>query len=141
CIPETKSTSQGGSIQIFANGSFNYTPANDFVGTDTVQYTMKDSNDNTAFATVSFVVFAGDTVYASLVTEDNEQFNECDYDPQEERLFDGNAIASKYRVSFYSDSAKTIPLDVTDYGIQIILKYDQTGGNPHTGQNLFSVSG
>lgn len=138
CVPETKTTSQGGSIQINSNGSFIYTPAVDFVGTDTVQYTMKDSNDNTAIGTASFVVFAGSMVYATLDTEEADQFLECDYNSNEEVVFGGNVIAEKYRVRFYSDSGKTIPLDVTNYGIDIILKYDQTNGNPHTGQYQYN---
>lgn len=138
-IPETKSTDEGGSIQILSNGSFTYTPASNFVGVDTVEYTMKDSNDDEDSAIIQIDVFAGQTVYASLSVTESEQFHECDYDESQPQEFGGNVSARKFVVNFYSDAGKTTPLDVTGYNINLILRYDQTGDNAHTGQYGFSL--
>lgn len=140
CIPETKSTPYGGNIQIFANGSFIYETPTDYVGNDPVQYTMKDSNNNTANGTVTFQIFEGSTVYASFGAIDNQQVLECDYDPSQETIYGGNVRIEKYRINFWADSAKTIPLDISNYGLQIKIEYDQTGDGAHSGSETIDMT-
>lgn len=41
-VPDTFPTERNGSVEIAANGSFTYTPAADFEGVDTFQYTITD---------------------------------------------------------------------------------------------------
>ena len=49
-------TSQGGAIQFAADGSYTYTPAADFLGTDTVGYTAEDAFGSQVSATLSIAV-------------------------------------------------------------------------------------
>jgi lipopolysaccharide export system protein LptA len=49
-------TSQGGTIQFAADGSYTYTPPADFAGTDTVGYTAQDPFNNQVSATLSITV-------------------------------------------------------------------------------------
>lgn len=142
CIPETKSTPNGGNIQIFSNGSFIYQTPPNYVGNDPVQYTMKDSNNNTANGTVTFEIFAGSTVYASFDSTYDQQVIECDYDPSQEKIYGGNVRIEIYSVKFWADSAKTIPLDVTNYGIDVTINYVQTGDGAHNGsETINNVTG
>src|SRR5262249_17869920 len=50
-------TAQGGAIVLAANGSFTYTPATNFTGTDTFRYRITNANGNST-ATVTFTVIA-----------------------------------------------------------------------------------
>ena len=52
---ETKTTANGGTVTINANGSFEYTPAANFFGTDTFTYTVSDGS-LTSTATVTLTV-------------------------------------------------------------------------------------
>ncbi|MCC6572251.1 MAG: cadherin-like domain-containing protein [Planctomycetes bacterium] len=57
CTAETLATVQGGSVQIFPQGDFIYTPPTDFIGDDAFVYHVKNGNgESTGFAGV--VVFA-----------------------------------------------------------------------------------
>jgi VCBS repeat-containing protein len=51
-------TAQNGTIDLLADGSYTYTPAQDFNGTDTVTYTVKDSAGETATGTLAITVDA-----------------------------------------------------------------------------------
>ena len=50
-------TPNGGVFELFANGDYLYTPATDFIGTETVQYTISDGNGGSDTATVYLTVF------------------------------------------------------------------------------------
>jgi Ca2+-binding RTX toxin-like protein len=52
----TINTAQGGTVDIAVDGSFVYTPAPDFNGTDSFDYTVSDGNGGTATATVTLQV-------------------------------------------------------------------------------------
>jgi hypothetical protein len=49
-------SAQGGTVAVNANGSFTYTPPNNFTGNDTFTYTITDSNAQTNTATVKIRV-------------------------------------------------------------------------------------
>lgn len=49
-------TSDGGTVSLFADGSFNYTPADGFTGVDTFVYESSDGNGNVTTATVRITV-------------------------------------------------------------------------------------
>ena len=54
---ETKATTQGGSVTLFADGSFHYTPdAGDSGITDTFTYTLQDGSGGTDTATVTITI-------------------------------------------------------------------------------------
>ena len=48
---------QGSTVEIFDDGSYTYQPANDFVGTEQLVYTIDDGNGGTDDATLSLTVF------------------------------------------------------------------------------------
>ena len=52
----TLATAEGGTVVMAADGSFTYTPATDFHGTDSFGYTVKDGIGGTAAATVTLDV-------------------------------------------------------------------------------------
>ena len=53
----TVATPNGGTVEIFDDGSYTYTPANDFVGTEHLEYTIDDGNGGTDVATLYLSVF------------------------------------------------------------------------------------
>ena len=55
-VLETVSSLQGGTVVILANGNFTYTPASNFVGNDSFNYTLSDSNGNTNVGLVNVAV-------------------------------------------------------------------------------------
>ncbi len=73
-IPGTFSTAQGGTIQIAADGSYTYTPAADFNGVDSVDYTVTDGNFTdvgTLTITVTPVNDAPTVIDSSVVTDED----------------------------------------------------------------------
>ncbi|MBL1146194.1 MAG: tandem-95 repeat protein [Proteobacteria bacterium] len=53
---ETVTSAQGGTVTLLANGDFTYTPATDFVGQDSFDYTVSDGNGGTDTGTVTITV-------------------------------------------------------------------------------------
>ena len=54
--PATLTTAQGGTVVLLENGDFTYTPAENFNGTDSFNYTLDDGNGGTAVGNVSLTV-------------------------------------------------------------------------------------
>ena len=108
--PETKATANGGTVQIFADGNFTYTPPNGFTGIDQFNYTVHNPNGSkVGLAKVSVLPI----IYVKLTTSDN-QVNGHLGDPSYSRSRD-------YILNFYSDSAGTIPLNVSGLGFRVII--------------------
>ena len=55
--PVTITTKNGGIVEISADGSYTYTPAEGFIGTDSFEYSVSDGNGGTDPATVTLGVF------------------------------------------------------------------------------------
>ena len=53
----TVTTDSGGSLQIFSDGSYVYTPATDFIGTESVEYSINDGNGGIDVAAIHLSVF------------------------------------------------------------------------------------
>ena len=112
CTAETKATAHGGSVQIFADGKFTYTPPANFVGQDSFTYTVWNVNGSgTGTATIGVVP----EVFVKLVTNDSKTIGRM-----------GQPYYAKtrdYWVYFYKDSAGTIPLDVDiSWGLKINIR-------------------
>ena len=108
--PETKATANGGTVQIFADGNFTYTPPNGFTGIDQFNYTVHNPNGSkVGLAKVSVLPI----IYVKLTTSDN-QVNGHIGDPFYSRSRD-------YTLNFYSDSAGTIPFNVSGLGFRVIM--------------------
>lgn len=132
CIPETKATEEGGSVQIYANGSFVYTPPAGYVGEDGFSYTLKDANDNTDVGHVNITVFEKSQVYVRYSEESVEDYDIQGFcmpfpgSPPTEEVIGSKTVFDLY-VKFYSDALGTVPLNVSGYGIHVKLKQTRTG--------------
>ena len=108
--PETKATANGGTVQIFADGNFTYTPPNGFTGIDQFNYTVHNPNGSkVGLAKVSVLPI----IYVKLTTSNN-QVNGHIGDPFYSKSRD-------YTLNFYSDSAGTIPFNVSGLGFRVII--------------------
>ena len=108
--PETKATVNGGTVQIFDDGNFTYTPPNGFTGIDQFNYTVHNPNGSkVGLAKVSVLPI----IYVKLTTSDN-QVNRHIGDPIYSKSRD-------YTLNFYSDSAGTIPFNVSGLGFRVII--------------------
>ena len=108
--PETKATANGGTVQIFADGNFTYTPPNGFTGIDQFNYIVHNPNGSkVGLAKVSVLPI----IYVKLTTSDNKVNGHI-----------GAPLYSKsrdYTLNFYSDSAGTIPFNVSGLGFRVII--------------------
>lgn len=108
--PETKATANGGTVQIFADGNFTYTPPNGFTGIDQFNYTVHNPNGSKiGLAKISVLP----QIYVKLVTSDlkiNGHISDQVYSESKD-----------YTLYFYSDSAGTIPFNVSGFGFRVII--------------------
>ena len=108
--PETKATANGGTVQIFADGNFTYTPPNGFTGIDQFNYTVHNPNGSkVGLAKVSVLPI----IYVKLTTSDNQVNGHLGI------LFYRRSM--DYTLNFYSDSAGTIPFNVSGLGFRVII--------------------
>ncbi len=68
-VAGTFTTTEGGTLILASDGSYTYTPASGFTGTDTVDYTLTDGN-LTDTGTLSIEVFPPTTVTINSISED-----------------------------------------------------------------------
>jgi beta-glucanase (GH16 family) len=85
-VAATIKTAHGGTVVQNANGTFTYTPATNFVGTDSYNYTLEDTANLTAIGTVAFTVTAAASTAPVTKTDD---FTSSENDP----MF-GNVLAN-----------------------------------------------
>lgn len=125
-VAETKATDQGGSVIIYANGSFVYTPPTSPPSLpidDTFTYTVKDINDNMDQGEVTITVFEAQDVYVSLVLVDETTSSIIENCSGPAQIV-GEQTKQRWELRFFSDILKTIPLDVTGYGLIVRVRYD-----------------
>ena len=109
---ETKATTQGGSVTINADGTFVYTPLTGFVGNDSFNYTVANSNGS-AVGIVNISVLP--TIFVRLTF--NDQTNHG-------HVGDGEYYRTRdYILNFYSDAGIT-PIDVTGMNFKVKIKQD-----------------
>ena len=129
--PETKATANGGTVQIFADGNFTYTPPNGFTGIDQFNYIVHNPNGSkVGLAKVSVLPI----IYVKLTTSDN-QVNGHIGDPFYSRSRD-------YTLNFYSNSAGTIPFDVTGKNFRVKIKEVQNiddNGTTFSNTNIYET--
>lgn len=147
CIAETKATTAGGSVTINTNGSFVYTPLTDYVGADSFTYTLKDSNDNTDEGTVNITVEERVAVYLKYTESDyvNEDiYEDCTVEgggEGDEHTLVGTQDKMTQHIKFYSDALGLIPLDITGYGLIVIMRRTRSGDGAGTSDFNIPVSG
>ena len=129
--PETKATANGGTVQIFADGNFTYTPPNGFTGIDQFNYIVHNPNGSkVGLAKVSVLPI----IYVKLTTSDN-QVNGHIGDPFYSSSMD-------YTLNFYSNSAGTIPFDVTGKNFRVKIKEVQNiddNGTTFSNTNIYET--
>ena len=128
---ETKATTQGGSVTINADGTFVYTPLTGFVGNDSFNYTVANSNGS-AVGIVNISVLP--TIYVKLTTNDQTNVGHIG-EPVFYRTRD-------YILNFYSDDGIT-PIDVTGMNFKVKLKHVisiiSNEGIPSGGTNIYET--
>lgn len=138
----TVSSTQGGTVTLYANGQFQYVPPTGFTGTDYFNYTVSNGA-GTAVGTVTMTVLP--QVYVKLSTCCGSTANyyiSCSGTPS----IKGSTSMRDYTVSFYSNSAGTTPYDVTGLGLVVNLRRQISGYNSDGDNNTdvttgYSVSG
>src|SRR5262249_31161410 len=66
------STATNGTLTLSANGSFAYTPANNFTGSDSFTYKANDGLANSGVATVTLTVISGGALFFDNFTRTND---------------------------------------------------------------------
>jgi Ca2+-binding RTX toxin-like protein len=79
-------TAQGGTVTLLANGDFTYTPALDFAGQDSFDYTVSDGNGGTDTGTVTITVEAAIENTAPIAQDDS-------FTGTEDAAITGNVLA------------------------------------------------
>ena len=146
-VPEIKATEEGGSVQIYASGSFVYTPPVDYIGADGFDYTLKDSNDNTDVGHVVITVFEKSDVYVRFAEVNSRNVDMemgCPGEggggtPTTEVVGNNDLVDQVFE--YYSDPAGTVPLDVTGYGILLKMRRTRTGDFAGVSNYDISASG
>lgn len=105
---ETKATTAGGSVVINTDGTFIFTPLTGFVGNDSFDYTVNNSNGSDV-GTAKIAVIP--TIYVKLTTNDLTTSGK----PVTRRTQD-------YILNFYSDSAGLNPLNVTGLNFKVKIR-------------------
>ena len=128
---ETKPTTQGGTVLINNDGTFTYTPPTDFMGLDTFNYTVLNLNGS-GIGVVKIAVLP--TIYVKMTTND-QTINGNTSDPYYYRSRD-------YILNFFSDSAGTIPFDVTGKNFRVKIKEFQNiddNGTTFSNTNIYET--
>lgn len=139
---ETKATTSGGSVTIQANGDFEYNPPLDFTGDDSFGYTL-NSNGETDTGSVSINVFVTVPVWVSLV-ETPEGFENISENCGGNMSIVGEQNYSDFTLYFWSNSGKTVPLNVNGYGLGIKVRHlqEDVNNNSEGDQNiLLTIAG
>lgn len=129
-------TTNGGQINVANDGHFFYNPGAGFTGTDTFNYSLVASDGTTILssATIYFTVHV--MIYVKLARI-NDTFKprtaQCPTN-----TYGGYSRTATFRLSFFSNSAGTAPLDTTGMNARIFYD-DVTTYNfpPTTGQDSF----
>ena len=128
---ETKATTQGGSVTINTDGTFVFTPLTGFVGNDSFDYTVANSNGS-AVGLVKIAVLP--TIYVKMTTNDQTNFGHI-----------GDAVFYRtrdYILNFYSDAGIT-PVNVTGMNFKVKIKQvisSVSGGVPSGSTTIFETS-
>ena len=134
--PETKATANGGTVQIFDDGNFTYTPPNGFTGIDQFNYIVHNPNGSkVGIAKVSVLPI----IYVKLIENDEKFINHTDYcngipssDLEDQK--------SDFTLYFFSDSLGTIPFDVTGLNFKVKIKESTFINQTNTSNILYQTS-
>jgi len=131
-IAETKTTDQGGTVAINADGSFTYTPPLNYLGMDSFDYDVT----NGTFTTTGLVkVKINPPVYIDFVYTENSniaQIRDCPIEipegpPSTAPISTGGFTRTgTYHLYFYQDGGKTVPYDTTGLGMTVQIHRKQT---------------
>lgn len=116
--PETKATTQGGSVTINNDGTFTYTPAFNFIGIDSFEYTAINAYGTaTGTATVNVI----EPIYIRLVKE-NKKFKSIPiYCGDNFPTIGGSETTEDIALYFYENSQGLILKDVTGLNLRALV--------------------
>lgn len=119
-VPINKATDKGNNVVIHADGTFTFVPVTGFVGKDSFTYTAKTDNETKEENVVINVV---NNIYVNKITR-TVSFNELTDICNQVIKIVGSETRSEDVLYFYSDAAKTIPIDVTGLGLRVSIDID-----------------
>lgn len=131
--PESKATTQGGAVVIYADGTFDYVPPSTFIGKDTFTYEVSNGA-GTDIGTVTINVMPN--IYVRMDREDYK-YTPITINCGGFMQPGGEQETSDYRLSFYSNPGGTVPFDVAGLGLKVSLNqgYRNTSGGSYTYYN------
>lgn len=115
---QTKPTTGGGTVTIAVDGTFVYTPATGFTGVDTFDYTVSNGT-GTDTGTVNITVLP--PIYVSLIASDYKS-TRLRINCGGASIPGGDQVTQDFVLSFYSDLAGTVPMDVTGLGLTVHVR-------------------
>ena len=119
CTAETKATALGGTVQIFSDGNFIYTPPSGVQNQqDSFTYTVSNGiRSNVGTAVVNIIP----PIYVKLVTSDPKVVGHAG-EPVWIRTRD-------YSVYYYSDAGGTVPFNVSGLNFRVKINENHSGNN------------
>jgi hypothetical protein len=127
-LAQTVPTVMGGSVTIGSAGGFTYTPPTNYTGPDTFIYTASNGTGNDQ-ATVTINVLPVIYVRLQQTSMNHGQLTQMCGDPPFS-TDGGDYWQGTFKLFFYSNSAGTIPLNVTGLGLNVNLRIT---GSPISG--------
>ena len=116
-VPENKATTQGGTVTINGDGSFTYNPPAGFIGVDTFTYTLSNGTETT---TGNVTMHVWPDIYVKFVQSNiinTDQSQNCAGSP----TYSGFTTTANYDLSFFSDSAGTVPFNVSGINFAVSI--------------------
>jgi len=127
------SSVHGGTVVVNSDGSFTYTPAAGYAGSDSFTYTVTDGAGHAAVGTVSIDVRVRQMVYVKLVQTVTEThpipFGSSCTTPDYRSKQQLSSVVAYY----YSNSAGTLPFDISHYNLTIYYKRGTVTNYPSPG--------
>ena len=141
--PAVVTTPNGGTVEIFENGSYFYTPANDFIGTESVIYTISDGNGGTDTATLILSVndnppVAQDDINATetdIPVSGNVLTNDTDPNPNDDLMVvdPSTGLAAAGAVTITTTSGGTVVVNPDG-------SYEYTPASGFSGEDTFEYT-
>lgn len=127
-VPGIFATTQGGSVELFTDGAFVYTPPFNFEGTDHFDYTITNGTlTDSATETVHVLPLVYIRLEKTAFTYGRVD-RVCGYPPAIEDA--GPFESGTFTLHFFSNPAGTIPMDVTGLNLSV---YVQANGITYSG--------
>lgn len=126
--PEVKATTQGGSVTINGDGTFTFTPASNFIGIDSFDYTVLNAFGSDVGTVLINII---EPIYVRLVKENNK-FKAIPIICDGFQSIGGSETTEDIVLYFYENSQGTIPKNVTGLNLKALVN---EGTKPYNSNN------